>query len=62
MKAKITNIISITLVITGGVFILGALGESDMYDEMGVILPFAVTVKKMLLGCGIASLGVLIGR
>lgn len=60
MNIKIRNVIGWTLVILGLIFVFGAVGESDMYEEMGEFLPLMVTVKKVALGFGVAFLGAII--
>ncbi len=59
MKAKVRNTIGLILIIAGLIFTFGAVGESDMYVEMGEFLPLMVTVKKVALGLGAILIGVI---
>lgn len=60
MNIRIRNVVGWTLVILGLIFVFGAVGESDMYEEMGEFLPLMVTIKKVALGFGVAFLGAII--
>ena len=60
MKAKARNIIGWVLIAAGFIFAFGAVGESDMYEEMGEFLPLMVTVKKIALGFGAMFLGMIV--
>ena len=57
MNTKVRNTIGLVLTIAGLIFTFGAVGESDMYVEMGEFLPLMVTVKKVALGFGAMLLG-----
>lgn len=60
MNIKIRSVVGWTLIILGLIFVFGAVGESDMYEEMGEFLPLMVTIKKVALGFGVAFLGAII--
>lgn len=59
MNTKVRNAIGLVLIVAGLIFTFGAVGESDMYAEMGKFLPLMVTVKKVVLGFGATLLGVI---
>lgn len=51
------NILALTFFICGFLFIIGAAGESDMYEEMGQYLPITVTIEKVGVGLGFIIVG-----
>lgn len=59
MNTKVRNTIGWILIVAGLIFAFGAVGESDMYEEMGEFLPLMVTVKKVALGFGAMLLGII---
>lgn len=60
MKAKARNIIGWAIITAGFIFAFGAVGESDMYEEMGEFLSLMVTMKKITLGLGVMFLGMIV--
>lgn len=57
---KTINILSRVLIVAGVLLLLGAAGESDMYEEMGKYLPLMVTTKKMVIGLLMLAVGTVI--
>lgn len=57
---KALNILAGVLIVAGLLLLLGAAGESDMYDEMGEYLPLMVTIKKVAIGLPMFAIGVMI--
>lgn len=57
---KTINILSGVLIAAGLLLLFGAVGESDMYEEMGKCLPLMVTIKKMAIGLLMSAFGVMI--
>lgn len=62
MKMKILNSIAGILALGGFLLLLGAAGESDLYDAMGQVLPVMVTVKKAFIGTGMLALSLFIWK
>ena len=57
---KAINILSGVLIVAGLLLLLGAAGESDMYEEIGEYLPLMATIKKVVIGLPMFAIGVMI--
>lgn len=62
MNISKKNVVAGALIALGLLLMLGAVGESDMYDEMGVYLPIWVTFGKTVVGMVMLAVGMVVGR
>lgn len=62
MNISKKNVVAGALIALGLLLMFGAVGESDMYDEMGTYLPIGLTIGKTTIGIAMVAMGVLVRR
>ena len=62
MNISKKNVVAGALIALGLLLMLGAVGESDMYGEMGAYFPIGITFGKTMVGIAMVAMGVLVRR